>query len=342
MLHLVLKWHLDCYIVAFCSLCFRRNSGIDSETPWDSKHIENQKTSSPSKEYKDRGRNDAASVQHMLSYSTERSSGNKRGRPAARSMQKGKSGVEQVRRARARTAKGPAKISEVESDSSDHTDEKTNAETRNIRTLNSENSEKEFKMLENERPDKKKRGRPTTRNTQKGKAGVEQVRRTRARIAKGSAKIGDVESDSSDSTDEKPKAEETGMEKGNIGTVREENSKTDEFKMLEDRDWKQKGKAIEHIDVAEPKSNVQFGKLPEVNICERYNYQETEKCEKLEVMTDPLQAMLLDMVPSLGMSETKSSSTVLEEKQPVVHNNSEPAKKKVSYKDVASELLKDW
>ncbi|XP_023546648.1 DNA ligase 4 isoform X1 [Cucurbita pepo subsp. pepo] len=286
------------------------NSGIGSETPSASENIDNQQIPSASKEYKDLGGNESASGQHMLSHSTKRSGGKKRGRPAASSMQKGKSSIEQVRRVLPRRTKGPAKINEVESDSSDHTNEKTNAETGNIGTLCSESLGKnEFRMLENEKCVENKRGSPE-RNTQKGKAKVEQVRRTRARIAKG---------DGSDYTDVKTNAEEAEMERGNVGTVCKDNSKTEELKMLEDCDWKQKGKAIEQIDVADPKS------------------KNSENSEKLEVMTDPLQAMLLDMVPSLGMSETKSSSSsssVLEEKQ--------PAKKKVSYKDVASELLKDW
>ncbi|XP_038889088.1 DNA ligase 4 isoform X4 [Benincasa hispida] len=311
------------------------NSGMDFEMPSASENIDNQQIPSPSQEYKDQGRNEAASGQHTLSYSTERSGGKKRRRPAARSMQKGKSGVKQVREFRTRTAKGPAKISEVESDNSDYTDEKTNAETRNVGTLCSETSEKnEFKTLENEISNTKKRGRPTAGNTQKGKAGAKAVRRTRARITKGSAKIGDIESGSNDSTDEKTNTDELRKEK-------EENSKRDEFKMLIDHDPKQKGKAIEENVRADFGSNVDFGKVPEVGISERYDFKDVEKCEKLEIMKDPLEAMLLDMVPSLGMSGSKSSSTVVEEKKPV-NSNSEPAKKKVSYKDVASELLKDW
>lgn len=242
----------------------------------------------------------------MVPYSTEISGRKKRGRPAARSMQTAMSGVEKVQRARARTNKGSAKISEVESDGSEYTDEIKKAEMN------------EFKMLEKERSDGKKRGRPTKRSAQRGNAGVEPVRRTRARKVKGSAKIGEIESNSSDSTDEKTNAEEAVV------------------------DSKQKGKAIEQMDVADFKSNVELGKLPEVDAPGRYNRQDIGISEKLEVTSDPIQAMLLDMVPSLGKKETKSSSTVLEEKQPAVHNNSEPGKKKVSYKDVASELLKDW
>ncbi|XP_008451173.2 DNA ligase 4 isoform X1 [Cucumis melo] len=295
------------------------NSGMDSETPLVSEDKDNPQIPCPSMEYKDRGRNEAASGQQMLSHSIERSGGKKRGKPATRSMQKAKSGVEQVRRAQTRKAKGPAKISEVESDSSDNTDEKTKAETGNIGTLCTENSEKHvFKTLENEISNSKKRGRPTAGNAQREKAEAEKIRRTRARIAKRSAKIGGSESGNNDSADEETNEEESKREK-------EENEKTNEFKMLEDYDSKQKGKAIEEV---------------------RADFKFVEKPEKLEVMKDPLEAMLLDMVPSLGMSGTKSSSssitTVVEEKKPFVENKGEAVKKKVSYKDVASELLKDW
>ncbi|KAE8651679.1 hypothetical protein Csa_021363 [Cucumis sativus] len=295
------------------------NFGMDSDTPLALEDQENPQIPCPSKEYKDQGRNEAASGQQMLSHSTERYDGKKRGRPATRSMQKAKSDVEQVRRARTRKAKGPAKISEVESDISDHTDEKTKAETGNIGTLCTENSEKhEFKTLENEISNSKKRGRPPAGNAQREKAEAGKIRRTRAHIAKGSANIGGI--NNSDSSDE-ANAEESKRGK-------DENEKTNEFKMLEDCNAKQKGKAIEEV---------------------RADSKSVEKPEKLEVMKDPLEAMLLDMVPSLGMSGTKSSissssssSTVVEEKKPFVENKSEAVKKKVSYKDVASELLKDW
>ncbi|XP_062183911.1 putative DNA ligase 4 [Phragmites australis] len=92
--------------------------------------------------------------------------------------------------------------------------------------------------------------------------------------------------------------------------------------------------------------------------------------EKMEQMVDPLQAMLLDMIPTLSQKRTEDSSkgpsAKVEKDQPGVGSstsNSEiplpqagssvvpapdrdavplPKKKKVSYKDVAGELLKDW
>ena len=92
--------------------------------------------------------------------------------------------------------------------------------------------------------------------------------------------------------------------------------------------------------------------------------------EKIEQMVDPLHAMLLDMLPLLGKKGTEDASraplTKVEKDPPAIGSstsNSEilvpdagtsgvpasdpnaappPKKKKVSYKDVASELLKDW
>uniref|UniRef100_A0A0E0KUV9 DNA ligase IV n=1 Tax=Oryza punctata TaxID=4537 RepID=A0A0E0KUV9_ORYPU len=111
-------------------------------------------------------------------------------------------------------------------------------------------------------------------------------------------------------------------------------------------------------------------------------------CEKMEQMVDPLHAMLLDMIPSLGRKKTDVGNRVAEAKAdknppwvgsstssyvapvpqasassasnsgvPAQHAGSStqstgvpapdptagaPKKKKVSYKDVAGELLKDW
>ncbi|KAF8670272.1 hypothetical protein HU200_050807 [Digitaria exilis] len=93
--------------------------------------------------------------------------------------------------------------------------------------------------------------------------------------------------------------------------------------------------------------------------------------EKIEQMVDPLHAMLLDMIPTLSQTRTEDASRVpltkTEKAPPGVGsytsksdnpvpdagagtsgvpapdpNGAPPKKKKVSYKDVASELLKDW
>ncbi|CAN6250052.1 unnamed protein product [Urochloa humidicola] len=90
--------------------------------------------------------------------------------------------------------------------------------------------------------------------------------------------------------------------------------------------------------------------------------------EKIEQMVDPLHAMLLDMVPSLSQTRTEDAnrvpSTKVQLQSPALNTSKSdipvpdagtsgvpapdpnaappPKKKKVSYKDVASELLKDW
>nr|KYP46728.1 DNA ligase 4 [Cajanus cajan] len=83
-----------------------------------------------------------------------------------------------------------------------------------------------------------------------------------------------------------------------------------------------------------------------------YEYESSDE-------TDPLQAMLFDMIPSLATKkdEQPMNLSLREEKQPEISNaeaeklpessnaEEEPTtikKKKVSYKDVASQLLKDW
>lgn len=71
---------------------------------------------------------------------------------------------------------------------------------------------------------------------------------------------------------------------------------------------------------------------------------------KLEQMVDPIHAMLLDMIPSLsqrkeetGTSSGNKNSNTETEKLPAQPGPSiSTPKKKVSYKDVAGQLLKDW
>lgn len=77
---------------------------------------------------------------------------------------------------------------------------------------------------------------------------------------------------------------------------------------------------------------------------------EEKGVNKLEQMVDPIHAMLLDMIPSLSQrkEETGTSSGTENKKAETekVPDQWGPSvstpKKKVSYKDVAGQLLKDW
>lgn len=71
---------------------------------------------------------------------------------------------------------------------------------------------------------------------------------------------------------------------------------------------------------------------------------EEEKIPKLEIMTDPVQSMLLDMIPTLGVKKVEPTNRATQEEKVDPGPSEElvvPKKKKVSYKDIASELLKD-
>ncbi|KAF3626901.1 hypothetical protein FXO38_29004 [Capsicum annuum] len=64
--------------------------------------------------------------------------------------------------------------------------------------------------------------------------------------------------------------------------------------------------------------------------------------EKLEDPVDPVQAMLQHMIPHLESKPTRSVDTLLKDDKPEADTNPSPKKKKkVSYKDIAGELLKD-
>uniref|UniRef100_A0A2N9G3C4 DNA ligase n=1 Tax=Fagus sylvatica TaxID=28930 RepID=A0A2N9G3C4_FAGSY len=188
---------------------------------------------------------------------------------------------------------------------------------------------------------KRKRGRPAGTSMKRGKTTVAQARRTRARTGKKPAKITENESDESGSQDEKTCREEIKMREGNHETAGKGSSEIQETEMVEDSDSSYRGKAAEQEvekDVIESYNNV-----PNIELTETHNSQDTEKPEQLEVLTDPVQAMLLDMIPSLGMKKIETIDTIREDEKPLLDPNAEPTKKKkVSYKDVASKLLKDW
>lgn len=88
--------------------------------------------------------------------------------------------------------------------------------------------------------------------------------------------------------------------------------------------------------------------VPEIEMTDRHNGHNSQVSEKLEILADPVQAMLFDMIPSLAPKNVEQpTASHREEKLPEVSNADSTTatttkKKKVSYKAIAAELLKDW
>ncbi|GAY37251.1 hypothetical protein CUMW_027640, partial [Citrus unshiu] len=81
-------------------------------------------------------------------------------------------------------------------------------------------------------------------------------------------------------------------------------------------------------------------RAPDIEMSERYHSKDSETTDKQQV--DAVQAMLLDMIPSLGMKNEKTTNPIPKEEESSAEPSAEPTKKKkVSYKDIASKLLKD-
>ncbi|KAM1610658.1 hypothetical protein ACFXTN_021040 [Malus domestica] len=195
-----------------------------------------------------------------------------------------------------------------------------------------------------ERGSKRKRGRPARTSLNKGKSTVNQARRAWARIGRKPAKISGNESEESGSHDNTSLGEEVDLGERIHGTVGQESIDIQENEAMKDSELLQRGKAVEH-DVAEDIRIEEPYKIPEIKMMEKHNVQESEKPEELEATADPVEAMLFDMIPSLGMKKAETSYTSTRDEKPLrdpIPNAGPSKKKKVSYKDIASELLKDW
>ncbi|KAJ0090369.1 hypothetical protein Patl1_14146 [Pistacia atlantica] len=190
----------------------------------------------------------------------------------------------------------------------------------------------------------RKRGRPAGGSTKKGKMIVTPARRTRARVGKMPSKIYENESDRSDTSSEKEIEEDTEMNEENHGMVGTEKLQTLKTEVLEESEPSHRGKATEQQVVEDVRKVDKSVQAPDIEMVETNYGQDSEKPETLEVMVDPVQAMLLDMIPSLGAKKVETTSDpIREDEKPSADACAGPTKKKkVSYKDVASELLKDW
>ncbi|XP_048333732.2 DNA ligase 4 isoform X1 [Ziziphus jujuba] len=219
-----------------------------------------------------------------------------------------------------------------------------NKEEQEIR---GKNALKTHRILASGEPvSKRKRGRPAGTSTKKGKLGVNQAQRRRIHIQKRPAKISGNASDECGSDDDHTFKEESKAREQNYGLIGKENLEIQEAKTVEDSESSRRGKATEQEDV---RHEEWFNRVPEIDMSEKCDNEDNKKPEKLEMMTDPVEAMLLDMIPSLGTKKIETANKSFEDGKPSADMNAPSAdlnveptkKKKVSYKDVAGELLKD-
>ncbi|KAI3811462.1 hypothetical protein L1987_21186 [Smallanthus sonchifolius] len=170
---------------------------------------------------------------------------------------------------------------------------------------------------------RKRKGRPTkARITTRGKTGPSQPRRTRARSGNKAVKINEYVSDEDDESYVKADDEEKHHELLQNDAI------------VEDTESLEKG--IDDTQIATEYVHKKGGNEDDAN---------NRESDKLEIMVDPVQAMLLEMIPSL---EPKIKETTILD-SPVPKSKSQSLdpnpglskKKKVSYKDLAMELLKD-
>lgn len=245
-----------------------------------------------------------------------------------------------MQRVQRRRGKQPSKIGGDETENSDDSEEKVSARLGDVA---------EETDLLGEAPSNSRRGRPAKR----GKSSVGQTQRVqRLRRGKKPSKLGGDESEEKDDFDEK-KEEETANAEESRSVENDETREPDITKYPESVQRDNKGAS------------------GEVSQDSRDAKAEMDMKEKLQIHEDPVQAMLMDMIPSLGLKNTETSNRITREANvsgeycessekrnlgaetdgssvnAVADADTDAVpppvkKKKVSYRNVAGELLKDW
>ncbi|KAJ6836646.1 DNA ligase 4 [Iris pallida] len=303
----------------------------------------------------------------------------KRGRPGT-SIKRGRAAPVPYRRTRARIGNRPAKIN---SDDLEHSDsmgeddgkaasepkEETDDDTEQYENINDQGKEESSSVQDvNDQKvlgaldtgEKRKRGRANIRG---GRTAPIPYRRNRAKTGNRSAKVNSGELEGSGSMGEGDGKTSYELEE-EIGDDTEQCDNIKNQGKQESRS-EQDVKDQESTDVALLAKSIIKEETPKEDILckgsEIVPVMETQKGsgEKLEQMFDPLQAMLLDMIPTLSQRrEGDGSSIAVGQKRegdgsslaegengekPLQDPDVNPVKKKkVSYKDVAEKLLKDW
>ncbi|ANM71015.1 DNA ligase IV [Arabidopsis thaliana] len=266
-----------------------------------------------------------------------------RGRSNTRAVKRGRSSTNSLQRVQRRRGKQPSKISGDETEESDASEEKVSTRLSDI-------AEETDSFGEAQR--NSSRGKCAKR----GKSRVGQTQRVqRSRRGKKAAKIGGDESDENDELDGNNNVS-ADAEEGNAAGRSVENEETREPDIAKYTESQQRDNTVAVEEALQDSRNAKT---------------EMDMKEKLQIHEDPLQAMLMKMfpIPSQKTTETSNRTTGEYRKANVsgecessekrkldaeTDNTSVNAgaesdvvpplvkKKKVSYRDVAGELLKDW
>lgn len=218
-------------------------------------------------------------------------------------------------------------------------------------------------LVSQEKGGQRKRGRPAgSGGIKKVKPSGNQARRARAQTVKKRAKLCEYESDGSDSGDKRPSEQETDTREGSLEFYKkhQESSEQDKTFKLQETEKHEDVQSTQTVESSEQDktfkledwkdSKYERMSVPKIEMSDwnKHPDQNSQVTDKLEILTDPMQAMLFDLIPSLAPKKVEhpTDRNVREEKQPEVSNTgAEPSttkKKKVSYKDLAGKLLKDW
>ncbi|XP_024012561.1 DNA ligase 4 isoform X2 [Eutrema salsugineum] len=270
-----------------------------------------------------------------------------RGRSNARaSSKRGRSSTNSLQRVQRRRGKQPSKIGGDETEEGDTSEEKVSTRLSDI----AEGTDSLGEAQRNSR-----RGKSAKR----GKSRVGQTQRVqRSRRGKKPSKIGGDESEEDDDFDDR-KHEYAEAEESNAAgrSVEDNNEETREPDVAKYTESLQRDNTVAVEEASQDSRNANT---------------EMDTKEKLQMHEDPVQAMLMDMIPSLSLKNTETSNRTTGESSRLANvsgecessekrkldgetdatsvNAEEDAdaipppvkKKKVSYRDIAGDLLKDW
>ncbi|KAK4775383.1 hypothetical protein SAY86_010318 [Trapa natans] len=203
---------------------------------------------------------------------------------------------------------------------------------------------KEIAGPQSEAAGRRKRGRQPSAITKTGRVVTTQARRTRPRLGKKPPKLSGNESDEIKCDAMDKGAPRSNNELGDGGMPSKAISEISKTESKEEPESSKKGGGAEE-DIAttrEKRDNEDHKRIEQDG---NHKDRADEKIiPRLEIMNDPVQRMLLHMIPALGAKNAKPTNWATQDGKVEAGPTEEmavPKKKKVSYKDIADELLKD-